>query len=128
MQRVYMMILGIIAFVFTSGLDARADESIPPQLRLWSDWVLQEHQDLICPVIKEVRTCVWPGELSIQAQSSGAEFELSVYLEVEAELRLPGNRDHWPQEVLLGGKELVVSGEEYPHALLPAGKHTAPGW
>jgi len=113
-----------------SGLGAPpAVEDLPEPLRPWVPWVLHEHRDLDCPLAYggEGRTCVWPGELLLDADEQGARFTQSVVVYREGRVLLPGDRGHWPEEVTADGLPVeVVGGPERPAVHLPAGTGALP--
>lgn len=103
---------------------APAIEDLPEPLRPWAPWVLHEHRDLDCPLscTGEGRTCVWPGELVLDVDATGASFSQSVVVYREGRVALPGDRAHWPQDVSADGVPIEVLGDpERPTVHLAAG-------
>lgn len=104
---------------------------IPSDLRAWKDWALWNDKDLNSPVsyqdgLKPLR--VWPTQLSIEANPSGANFALSVEVYADTWVHLPGKEGLVPQRVKLNQAALpVLMKNGYPSVYLPAGKHQLQG-
>ncbi|MEL0083348.1 MAG: hypothetical protein VW985_09965, partial [Gammaproteobacteria bacterium] len=120
-----MALLALLgASVSTAKPMAEAD--VPEPLQPWIEWVKHEHSELTCPVrySDDGRHCVWPGELELLATDSGATFNQSVAVYRRSEVRLPGDRQHWPVNVKVGDEPLVVvERDSAPYVLLAPGRY-----
>lgn len=132
MQRAYTLVL-ILAWL---GLgDARAvplaPEKVPGPLRPWIPWVLHGAEERSCPFVydrHEARRCSWPTRLEIEVQEGGAAFRQAWDLYKDAWVALPGDPEHWPEEVRLDGRKAVVLARNgRPEIWLPAGRHRITG-
>lgn len=104
------------------------DETIPPALRPWVPWVLGELGEEACTSLEGTRTCVWPGQLSLDLSESGGEFSQRVFIEATALHVLPGQQGAWPQDVSINGtKAPVLSKDGHPVVELSRGDHEIKG-
>jgi hypothetical protein len=107
-------------------------EQVPEPLKPWTNWVLWDHEDRACPFANgnpEDRRCVWPTRLELALDERGGRFAHNVQVYAERWTGLPGDAEHWPQEVQVDGKPAVVleSDEERPGLRLPPGPHAVAG-
>jgi hypothetical protein len=106
-------------------------EATPEPLKPWIPWVLHQHPDHRCPFLfnsSAERHCAWPNTLTLDLTASQGIFRQQWTLFAESLVPLPGNRDAWPQDVVEGGRPLVViEKENLPYTTLPAGTHTVTG-
>src|SRR5690242_15662681 len=88
---------------------ACAEISVPPELRGWEDWALQDHESHRCPWLipgtpdDESRICAWPSVLELQVDAHGGRFSQQWEAASDTWLPLPGGADDWPEEVTLDG-------------------------
>ncbi|TDP64400.1 hypothetical protein DFR33_10961 [Bradymonas sediminis] len=108
---------------------SQAAPAIPDALNSWVGWATHGENDLNCPRgTSGERTCVWPGDLSLDANPRGAQFSMRVWLAAPALVRLPGDASRWPQDVQVGGGLAMVQEQGgYPAIRLPAGEHRIAG-
>ena len=96
-----------------------------PALEPWRDWVLHAHPQAGCPVAISAggeTQCAWPGLLRISVSNEGAHFEQHWQLFREAVAWLPGDAQHWPQQVTVNGRaQAVTSQGDRPVVKLAAG-------
>ncbi|HET7222752.1 MAG TPA: hypothetical protein VFI81_06120, partial [Rhodanobacteraceae bacterium] len=115
------------------GASGAAAQSVPPALQGWQAWVLHGHEQRTCPMLAtpgdgDDRECVWPGRLTLDADKTGAHFQLQVHVDAESWVALPGSRDAWPQNVRMGNTPTVVLDRNGAPALrLPAGDYVVQG-
>ena len=122
-----VMTIGLLLAPRAYGQPLRA-EDVPPELRPWIPWVLDELGVDACPAIGEARVCAWLGRLVIDASAKGASFRLEVWTERRTSVPLPGSAQQWPQGVKVGSEPAVVLEEGgRPTVMLPAGAHTVEG-
>ena len=128
-----IMQLAAFALVFSGHASAaplpRAD--VPDPLKSWIPWVLDEETDAGCPHLfndEKTRHCAWPAALDLKAAASGASFTQDWTAYRETWVALPGDEQHWPQEVSIDGKPAVVlSREDVPSLKLGPGQHHIAG-
>ncbi|MGE0334872.1 MAG: hypothetical protein AB7O21_02580 [Gammaproteobacteria bacterium] len=109
---------------------AIAATDVPPALRDWIPWVLDEVPDHACPFLFNgaSRQCAWPGRLDLDAVAGGATFHLDVEVYQDAWLPLPGRPGAWPQRVTDHGEPVVVVARQgVPAVELAAGRHRLAG-
>ncbi len=100
---------------------------LPPELAPWVPWVLDGLGEARCPELSGQRVCAWPGELALEADTTGATFELSVIVDHDTAVPLPGSAEHWPQDVRVGAVPAVVLGGVAPMVTLGRGVHELTG-
>jgi len=92
------------------------DESaIPSILRDWRGWVLKDLDFRTCPFLATQmqndangHICAWPGRLNLNADASGATFSLHWRVDAPSWVALPGDAQHWPQQVKVNGQTQPV--------------------
>ncbi|HVO12058.1 MAG TPA: hypothetical protein VMX54_15060 [Vicinamibacteria bacterium] len=105
-----------------------AREDLPPALRPWVPWVLDEVPTLGCATVQGQAVCLWPGRLSLELAAAGGRFGLELEASRAVDLRLPGSADHWPEEVRLDGFPAPVFGRDgAPTLRVAAGRHRVVG-
>lgn len=105
-------------------------ESVPDPLKTWVPWVLHGRESLKCPQnFAGSRECVWPSRLSLQAADHSGQFRMEVQVfGATAAVELPGEAEHWPQEVKAGNLLLpVVARNSRPAVVLAPGMHVLTG-
>jgi len=122
--------LALLALLFAALTAACADDALPVDLGAWSGWVVRDVEDYGCPVLYNAasRRCTFPGRLGLDLDGSGGSFSqvLNVYRESVA--YLPGDRDHWPLEVLVDDRPAaVIARGGRPTLVLDDGRHVIGG-
>jgi hypothetical protein len=103
-------------------------EDLPPALRPWVPWVLDQAPTLGCATVQGQAVCLWPGRLRLDLGPAGGAFVLDLAADRAADARLPGSAEHWPQEVRLDGAPApVVDAKGTPAVRVAAGRHTIAG-
>ena len=126
------MLLSLLALLWlTTALAARA-APVPDALAPWADWVLRDAPDHGCyrlATAPERRHCLWPGVLEIELNATGASFRQRWESQAPDQwLALPGDAEHWPQEVRLdGAPAAVIARDGGPGLWLGAGVHEVSG-
>ena len=103
---------------------------VPEPLQPWVDWVLHDEKKQKCPYQynSRNRACSWPSQLQLQLSDSGGTFIQQWQVFDETLIRLPGDNQHWPQNVQSQQGELLVESKSgLPHVSLKAGTHTIKG-
>lgn len=127
--RFVLLVVSLIA----TAVSARPlrPEEVPEPLKPWVGWVLTGSEDRICPFYfqdAEARRCQWPNALKLELDNGGGRFELTWRADREGWASLPGDAQHWPQEVGSDGEPVVVTERDGRPALwLPIGTHTLRG-
>ena len=103
--------------------------AIPAPLLPWVPWVLHAEPDLLCAGFADARACEWPGHLTLRLDDDGGTFALDVWLDKDGVVRLPGDRDAWPQDVKGAALEpaAVQETDGLPGLRLARGHHTVTG-
>jgi hypothetical protein len=104
-------------------------EDVPPALKPWVPWALAGHETETCPPMPEGGgLCRWSGRLDIAVDARGGRFRQTWWVEAEVEVPLPGSRDHWPLDVRVGARKIVVLERDgVPLARLQRGQHDVTG-
>ncbi|MHB8790297.1 MAG: hypothetical protein ACYDBT_10500 [Desulfobulbaceae bacterium] len=105
---------------------------IPDQLKPWTEWVLYDHeeQQFCTPSFADasVLQCDWPSELGLTVSAEQGHFSQQWLVQHERWLQLPGNMEHWPQEVRIDDRPaLVISRNGGPMVRVGQGRHTITG-
>ena len=123
------LIVGVAACSLRAG--ASETQVIPPGLRDWVPWVLKDQPEYHCPrIAPEARRyhCQWPGELDLDINPLRGRFTQSWSTEGRGWVALPGDREHWPQDVMVDDKPArVLDHDGKPALLLERGKYRISG-
>ncbi|MDR0439485.1 MAG: hypothetical protein LBI59_00655, partial [Candidatus Accumulibacter sp.] len=126
MALVLVLLCGTIAPVALS-----ADDAVPEALEAWKGWVLHGQNAWLCPEIAGERDgefCAWPGELKLEVGKGTARFSQVWQMQREGAALLPGNREYWPEQVMVGGEAYpVLARDGAPVVWLPPGEHELSG-
>ncbi|MBO0611905.1 hypothetical protein [Thiothrix fructosivorans] len=128
----FLRLLSLWLFLLTAAYaNPLPTDQVPEPLKPWVGWVLDGHKDLACPYLynAEERQCAWPGRLDLQLTATGGTFTQHWEVYGETQLRLPGDAQHWPQNVhRADNTPLVVTTQDgYPSITLAAGSHDISG-
>jgi len=112
-----------------SSASPMAEKDVPPDLRPWISWVLDEAPDRNCAITARGETiCIWPGELRLNLNAKGGVFTLTAWADREMYLELPGDPDRWPQDVKLDARPAaVMETNGKPSVKLLTGRHQIAG-
>ncbi|WP_295388089.1 hypothetical protein [uncultured Thiodictyon sp.] len=120
----------LILYAVLVGPVAASAPAVPPQLSPWVPWVLHPQDQRPCPVQADSaqRLCAWPGRLALDLNARGGTFSQHWEADAETWAPLPGDPEHWPQEVRDGDRPLpVVLREGAPSVKLTPGAHRLTG-
>lgn len=126
----------ILSFLFSLFLHnpvqgAIAPEDIPEPLRPWVNWVLQGHEDERCPFFQgreTERKCFWQSPLELSLEGKGGTFRQEWTVFSKTFVALPGDGDHWPQQVTANGQPAaVILKNERPSLYLLPGRYAVTG-
>jgi hypothetical protein len=99
------------------------EADLPPELKPWVPWVLDDVPDHACPAVDGQAICAWPGALDLALAADGGRFVQSATADRPILFPLPGDTAHWPQSVRVNGKAAtVVEIEGRPMVRLEAGR------
>jgi hypothetical protein len=109
--------------------------AIPPDLKAWESWVMYGEEFRRCPMRNGVRAeqaaafvCTWPGRMRVAASSGGGDFRHSWRIYADSWVVLPGDSEHWPEDVRVDGTPApAVERDGVPQLRLIAGEHTITG-
>jgi len=124
-----MRALILFAGLLVAGV-AQAADDIPAQLEAWRGWVQKGQEFRRCTLIANTSAasaaefaCIWPGVLSINADTRGANLSQDWNVEIESWVPLAFDEDHWPQDVTLDGKPAAVVDRDGPQVWMEPGEH-----
>ena len=127
---IVLIFLGLQGLVVDQTGSAQQRE-IPAALQPWQGWASWGDTTFKSPPSFEnanERMTVWPGQLTLTAGPSGAEWKFSVTVFDEAWLPLPGNDEVWPQLVVANGApQAVIERNARPAVRLLPGRHELSG-
>ncbi|WP_440223386.1 hypothetical protein ACQQ2N_20255 [Dokdonella sp. MW10] len=125
MRRWWLVVLALLC----AGI-ATSWAQTPSSLEAWRGWVLKGEEFRACPLIagragqgRDDYACTWPGTLSIVADANGAALEQRWRVDIDAWVALPGDAEHWPQQVTVDGQPAPVVDRNGPNVWLTAGTH-----
>ena len=112
-----------------------AESSIPPGLKDWRAWVLKDLDYRACPFLANATPaqpdsfiCAWPGRLTLASDAAGATFSIHWRVEAQSWVPLPGDAEHWPQQVTVNGqRQPVLAHGGGPALALEPGNHEIAG-
>ncbi|OQW91926.1 MAG: hypothetical protein BWK79_15780, partial [Beggiatoa sp. IS2] len=121
--------------------DKLSPQEIPTALQPWINWVLYDYPDYTCPRYYNESTspglitsgklngiCQWPAYLALIVTANRAEFKQTWQLYHAGWVALPGDADHWPQDVQVDKAQILVADRAgVPSVYLPEGQITLTG-
>ena len=104
-------------------------DDLPPSLRPWVPWVLDQLPTLGCADrARRQPVCLWPGQLRLELGATGGSLQLDLVADRAADVRLPGSSDAWPQDVRVDGAPAPVFDKDGgPRVRVAAGHHRLSG-
>jgi hypothetical protein len=106
----------IVFFLLTSFASAvaapLAPQDVPEPLRPWVKWVLQDHKERDCPFFytnNDQGHCLWPSRLELKLDAHGGSFAQQWLVVAEDWIVLPGDAEHWPQDVKINDQPALVT-------------------
>src|SRR5258706_3616101 len=100
--------LGLTLLAIASSVFAQTppETPLPPTLKAWRTWVLKDLDYRACPFLAGHApngaadfVCAWPGRLTLASGADGATFSVHWRVEAQGWVPLPGDVEHWPQQV-----------------------------
>jgi hypothetical protein len=109
--------------------------AIPADLKPWESWVMYGEEFRRCPLRNGADTgaasafvCAWPGRMHVAVSSGGGDFRQSWRIYAESWVVLPGDGEHWPEDVRVNGNPApAVEREGVPQVRLAPGDHIISG-
>ena len=89
-----------------------APQDVPELLRPWMKWVLQDHKERDCPFFynnHDQGQCLWPSRLDLNLDAHGGAFTQQWLVVAEDWIAIPGDAEHWPQDVKINNQPALVS-------------------
>lgn len=130
MFRFILFFILVLQFSIASTAPLTKDQ-VPEPLKPWLDWVLQDEETYQCPYFYnnfQHKQCAWPGALKLELQSKQAQFISQWQVYKESWIFLPGDKNHWPQNVTINNKPaLLVEQQGKPGIKLAAGSYLIKG-
>ena len=131
-RRLVHTFLTLLALMLSCQATAEfAPAAVPEPLKTWIPWALDGEASAGCPYFfndADSRHCAWPGMLEIKAGERDATFAQNWQVYRDSTITLPGDDQHWPQEVSVDGKTVaVISHNDLPTIRLAAGTHHLTG-
>jgi hypothetical protein len=134
MRRSALALLAIV-LCYSAAVPAQ-QASIPPDLKPWEAWVMYGEEFRRCPLRNgesaehaAAFVCAWPGRLRVAVSSGGGEFRQSWRVYADTWIALPGDGEHWPENVRVDGNPApAVERHDVPQIRLGAGDHTISGF
>src|SRR5688572_5267997 len=106
-------------------------DDVPEPLRPWADWVLHDQEEARCPFLQnqgDARRCTWPARLVLALGEAGGTFSQDWLAFRKTWVPLPGDEQHWPQDVTVDGKPATATLRNgVPMVELPEGEHAVAG-
>src|SRR3982750_2401481 len=94
---------------------AHAAPDVPVPLEPWRAWVMHDQEFRACPLIAGRAgaeaadfLCAWQGVLTVSADGGGASVSQHWQVDAESWVPLPGDAQHWPQQVNVDGRPVAV--------------------
>jgi len=121
-------VLGNLASVMAAPL---LPQDVPEPLRPWVKWALYGYKEQNCPFLYNNNGqsyCLWPSPLGLKLTARGGDFSQPWLVLAEGWIPLPGDTEHWPQEVKLDNQPALVSERDgKPGLYRQPGSHTVSG-
>ena len=115
MHRILFVLFSLLLSTLAAAQTTFEESAVPAALKDWRGWVLKDLEFRACPFLvtqtpgaRSAHVCAWPARLDISADAGGASFSQRWRVEVSDWIPLPGDSEHWPQEVSVDGKAAIV--------------------
>src|SRR5262245_59830496 len=122
-------LVATLGLLFPLTLSAKVD--VPDPLKPWTGWVLKGHESDLCPFFNGSSASTlgrWTSPVALSLDDKRGSFSLQAKIFQEGWIVLPGDSDHWPQDVKAGGSSLaVVTKDGRPQAYVATGNYAITG-
>ena len=130
-----MRYLSLILVFFSLSVNLSAKtlnkSDVPSPLKPWVNWVLFDDKQRDCPFIynnHKNKKCAWPTQLELSISDNKAKFSQTWHVFEKTWIVLPGNKKHWPQNININNKSvLVTERNKLPAIQLKKGKYVIKG-
>ena len=110
------LLLFTLLLLHLNAAAAPVSPPIPEPLQPWVPWVLANEPQRLCPFLYnsssamkgEQQVCAWPTQLNLDLTATGGQFSQQWRLYSETWVPLPGDSQHWPQDVTVNGQPQPV--------------------
>ena len=135
-MRIGTVLIGCLLALSTSiQAQVATDATLPAALKDWRAWVLHDLDYRACPFLATHApnaagdfVCAWPGTLHLDADASGATYSIAWRVEAPSWAVLPGDAQHWPQQVTVNAQaQPVLAHGGTPALWLTPGNYTIKG-
>ena len=131
MKLVYRLILPLMFLVGAWPAVAMDAKELPDVLKPWVSWALMDQPDYRCPFLYrdfQQKYCSGSGPLTLALEARQGRFS-GVWTLYRADwVHLPGDEQHWPQQVTIEQKPAVVVEQQgRPVIWMPAGRYAIEG-
>lgn len=131
MKRLSSFGLLMVWLLTSPSATAIQKQQLPEILKPWADWALGDDSQVDCPFAFadfQQKRCSWPGSLKLNLHRQGGHFSGEWQLYRDDWLTLPGDQEHWPQQVNVNRlPAIVVEHDGKPAIRLPAGHYQING-
>jgi hypothetical protein len=125
------MTLSIVLLLYGTSVPALTPQNVPEPLKPWINWVLEDESQYQCPFFYQDfqdKHCSWPGTLSLALQTGGGRFDMAWTVYRQDWVFLPGDSEHWPQQVNIDKQAVaVIEKDGKPAIQLPPGYYRIGG-
>ncbi|MGH8090918.1 MAG: hypothetical protein ACREO6_05660, partial [Rudaea sp.] len=135
-MRIGFLLFGCLLALSTSiQAQTPVDAALPAALKDWRAWVLHDLDYRACPFVATRApnaagdfVCAWPGTLHLDATADGAAFSIAWRVQAPSRVYLPGDAQHWPQQVTVNAQaQPVLEHGSEPALWLTPGNYTIKG-
>lgn len=121
----------LILLLYGTPVPALTPQEVAEPLKPWINWVLEDENQYQCPFFYhdfQDKRCSWPGTLRLSLQAGGGSFNIDWTLHRQDWIFLPGDSEHWPQQVNIDKQAVaVIEKDGKPAIQLPAGHYRIGG-
>lgn len=109
--------------------------NLPTELAGWEAWVLKDQEFRRCPFLAMTspddpgaHRCAWPEPLTLAVDADGGQFTQRWQVYADSWVVLPGNLNHWPEDVRSNGAPApLVARDGLPALRLSPGSYALSG-
>ena len=105
-----------------------ANDDIPPALRPWVRWVVENDDSYGCTPNGDGVICTWPGSVRLDVRGGTGAFTQDLTADRRILVRVPGDSRHWPLDVRVDGQPTpVIDQADLPTIEVARGSHVVTG-
>lgn len=121
MRPSYQLFLPLLlcCLIFQAFIPQPHATEVPESLKEWVPWVLDKEEDYRCTRLLGTtdKVCGWQKPLSLTLDDKGGSFSQQWQLEQGGWILLPGDHNHWPQDVTLNDDRISLLSKDGVPAL-----------